>query len=416
MHEGLDHLLLYREFGSDELARDVAALTTGGPGATRPRYAGVFARLAAVAGAAGDPWRHLVRLAVLTEDTGFSRAARSGRPLGDALAQAMRHDLRTLQALHEIDAHAMARAAGEGEALPSWSTLGGDEQLDGIEAKLAGSDDWPELTDALWEYFAGASAGAVGRHQAFRWTSTGLEPVVSPDPIRLGDLVGYEEQKKPVIENTRILASGRRANNLLLYGPRGTGKSSTVKAVINEFVNDGIRMIQVDRTHMEDWPKIIGEIQGRPEKFIVFLDDLTFEMGEHDFGHLKGLLDGGLQARPSNMVIYATSNRRHLVDERFGDRDDQGDPVHVGDLYQHKLSLADRFGIRVMFPPTDQAQYLEIVHELLRRRGIAIEIDEFASDAIRWSATHNGLSPRTAQQYVDHASVRLEAEDDRAAK
>ena len=412
MHEGLDHLLLYREFGSNELARDVIALAAGGAEATRPRYAAVFARLADMAGTVADPWRQLVRRAVLTEDTGFSRAARTGLPLGDALAQAIRHDLRTLQALHEIDADALARAASESEPLPSWSALGGDGQLDGIEAKLAGSDDWPELTDALWEYFAGASAGDVGRHQAFRWTNTGIEPVVTPDPILLDDLVGYAEQKKPVIENTRVLASGRRANNLLLYGPRGTGKSSTVKAVINEFAGDGIRMIQVDRAHMADWPKIVDVIQGRPEKFIVFLDDLTFEMGEHDYGHLKGLLDGGLQARPTNMVIYATSNRRHLVDERFGDRDDQGDPVHVGDLYQHKLSLADRFGIRVMFPPTDQAQYLEIVHVLLRRRGIATEIDEFAADAIRWSAAHNGLSPRTAQQYVDHSSVRLEAEAD----
>ncbi|MGH2790911.1 MAG: ATP-binding protein [Actinomycetota bacterium] len=413
MHEGLDHLLLYREFGSNELARDMAALAGGGSEAMRSRYAGVFARLAAIAGAAGDPWRQLVRRAVLTEDTGFSRAARAGRSPSEALARAMRHDLTTMQALHEIDADALAKAAGEGESLPSWSTLGGDEHLEGIEAKLAGSDDWPELTEALWEYFAQTSAGAIGRHHAFRWTSAGLEPVANPDPVRLDDLVGYEEQKKPVVENTRILASGRRANNLLLYGPRGTGKSSTVKAVINEFVSDGIRMVQVDRTSMADWPKIIGLIEGSPEKFIVFLDDLTFEMGEHDYGHLKGLLDGGLQARPSNMVIYATSNRRHLVDERFGDRDDQGDPVHIGDLYEHKLSLADRFGIRVMFPPTDQAQYLEIVHALLRRRGIVIEIDEFSTDAIRWSATHNGFSPRTAQQYVDHASVRLEDGGDR---
>lgn len=410
MREKLDHLLLYREFGSNELARDVAVLAEGGPEALRTRYAAVFASLAAVAGAAGDPWRQLVRRAVLTEETGFSRAARAGRSLSEALARAMRHDLRTLQALHFIDADALARAAGEGDSLPSWSALGGDEQLEGIEAKLAGSDDWPGLTEALWEYFAQTSAGAIGRHHALRWTSGGLEAVANPDPVRLDDLVGYEAQKKPIIENTRILASGRRANNLLLYGPRGTGKSSTVKAVTNEFATDGIRMIQVDRTSMADWPKIVGLIEGSPERFIVFLDDLTFEMGEHDYGHLKGLLDGGLQARPSNMAIYATSNRRHLVDERFGDRDDQGDPVHIGDLYEHKLSLADRFGVRVMFPPTDQAQYLEIVHALLQRHGIVIEIDEFATDAIRWSATHNGFSPRTAQQYVDHASVRLERE------
>jgi uncharacterized protein len=399
-------LLLYRQLADSELVRKVVELhgTPHGAGAAA-LYAGIFSALAAQTEPGEDPWRHYLRAAVVSEDTAFSRAARrtAGRP-SEGLADAMRHDLTIIERLHRIDGDELARTATSTDGpLPSWRSLASDDAtLRGIEAILAETDGWKSLVETLWDHFRSHSAEPFVRHSAFRWSGSDLIPVVDPDPVRLSDLIGYERERELLIQNTEILVAGHRGNNVLLYGPRGTGKSSTIKALVNGYKDEGLRLVQVERPDLGRFPDIMGELRGRPERFIVFLDDLAFELGENEYAHLKGLLEGGLETRPQNVVVYATSNRRHLVDERFADRDSPDDVVHVTDTYQHRLSLADRFGIRIMLPAADQARYLTIVEGLAKRRGLSLPNEALTAEALRWSTAHNGFSPRTAQQLVDH--------------
>ena len=399
-------LLLYRQLSDSDLVLTVVELhgTPHGAGAAA-LYASIFSALASLPDPAEDPWRHYLRNALISEDTAFSRAARStdGTP-APGLVDAMSNDLAIIERLYRIDGDELARTASSTEGpLPSWRSLArGGAPTEGIEEALATTEGWESLVDSLWDHFRTHSAEPFVRHSAFRWSGSSLVPVVEPDPVRLPDLIGYERERELLIENTEILVAGHRANNVLLYGPRGTGKSTTIKALVNGYKDRGLRLVQVERPDLGQFPDIVGELRGRPERFIIFLDDLAFELGENEYAHLKGLLEGGLETRPHNVVVYATSNRRHLVDERFGDRDAPDDVVHVTDTYQHKLSLADRFGIRIMLPAADQARYLAIVEGLARRRGVSLSNEELSREALRWSTTHNGFSPRTAQQLVDH--------------
>ncbi|MGH2734133.1 MAG: DUF815 domain-containing protein, partial [Actinomycetota bacterium] len=287
-------LLLYRRFSDSKLARLVAELHDDPThGSAHEAYAAAFSMLAAEEGSGADPWRHFVRRAVLSEETAFSRSARTvDGPPAAALAGALRHDLRIMERLHAIEGDELARtlSAADGH-LPSWSGLGsGASRATGMEETLATTRGWDSLVDALWKHFRSHSPEPFDRFVAFRWRSPGLQPVTDPDPVRLGDLIGYERERELLIRNTEMLVAGRQANNVLLYGPRGTGKSSTVKALINEYKDRGLRLVQVERPDLNDFPDIVAELRQRPERFIVFLDDLAFELRENEYAHLKGLL------------------------------------------------------------------------------------------------------------------------------
>ena len=230
--------------------------------------------------------------------------------------------------------------------------------------------------------------------------------------------------------NTMQFLAGFPANNVLLYGDRGTGKSSSVKALLNEGSPGGedggggggrsgadagsrvrwsaLRLIEVPKARLADFPIIVSLLRGRPQRFILFVDDLSFEEGETQYKELKAMLEGGLEARPSNVVVYATSNRRHLVREHFSDRaSPNSDEVHARDTQQEKLSFADRFGLTITFPTPDQAKYLQIVEGLARRQGLPISPAALRARAIEWAAWHNGRSGRTARQFVDHLTGEL---------
>lgn len=371
--------------------------------------------------------------ALLYDDNIFARlaSAKESADLDPCLVKAMARDLDLLQHVAMLSAGAIKKTALQGwglkqsavaviKGLPEWTFTG----------RGAAPPDLPGVTDALAVFGTEAvwgrsvlelaalhrrlGAGPMARFRGFIWERRGGKSRlrgVTPDPIRLADLVGYEAARCEVVENTLHLLAGLPANNVLLYGDRGTGKSSTVKAIANEYHTQGLRIVEVPKALLADFPQVVREIRNRPQKFIIFIDDLAFADSEAEYTALKAVLEGGLESRPLNVVIYATSNRRHLVRENFSDRaglrsGKPDDEIRAGDTVQEKLSLADRFGITVVFQSPDQDQYLHIVEGLAARRGLAVDPERLRQAALRWEIWHNGRSPRTARQFVDWLEAR----------
>ncbi len=251
----------------------------------------------------------------------------------------------------------------------------------------------------LYEFYCKNGFGAFAKASAFTVRDGGrLEAVTNPDPIRLSDLPGYEIQKRQIIRNTLAFLDGREANNILLYGDKGTGKSSTVKAIANEYSNRGLKIIELPPRFIKHFPKIFEAAAGSPFKFLLFLDDLSFSQEDENFAALKAFIEGGLANRPENLVIYATSNRRHLIRESMADR--QGDEVRVRDTLETVSSLSDRFGLEITFSVPDKEEYLSIVDALSKEAGIDLPESEVKLLAERFALRRNGRSPRTARQFI----------------
>ena len=268
--------------------------------------------------------------------------------------------------------------------------------------QLAGTGS---LEDRLELFYRENGCGMYARYRAFIWRDHGIHPVEHPDRTTLRDLKGYEIQRRMAIDNTVAFLVGLPANNCLLYGDRGTGKSSTVKAILNEYYTRGLRMIEMPKESLMDFPRLVDQIAPLPMRFILFIDDLSFSSQDDTYAALKAVLEGGLAARPAHTLIYATSNRRHLVRETFSDR--EGDEVHKGDTIQESLSLADRFGLSIRFSVPDKWRYLEIVRQLAVQRGLEDHLDELEGPAERWATERGGRSPRCARQFIDDAEARI---------
>lgn len=295
------------------------------------------------------------------------------------------------------------------ENLPHWeenNDLGLQKEYDEIIHRFQNSHCWKDEIDDLTNFHRKHGSGMWAKFKGFIWEGEKLQGVMSLDPIRMHNLIGYEIERQKVIDNTLAFLEGYPANNMLLYGGRGTGKSSTVKALLNEYYDKGLRIIEISKEHLSTFPKVIRTIKDYPQKFILFIDDLSFEDGSGAYTSLKAVLEGGLESRPSNVVIYATSNRKHLIKEKFSDRaglisGNASDEVRAVDTMQEKLSLSDRFGITVTFSTPDQKQYLEIVEGLAKSRALRITKEELHRKAVQWEMWYNARSPRTATQFID---------------
>ena len=363
-----------------------------------------------------DAWRsHLVGR-LLDDENAFSLGAERGE-LSPPLAEQASRDLRTLKGLFDLEAGFLLRMVES--AVPGlegvWFPWGGPRGGEGASArhvvarKLAAAEDWGGCVGLLADHFARHGAGPFGRHRAFRWTGGRLQAVLDPDPVSLADLVAYEREREPLVRNTERFLAGLPAHHVLLYGQPGTGKSSTVKAVMNEYADRGLRLVEVAKEDLGALPRVLGALRGRAPRFVLYVDDLSFEEHEVEYKALKALLEGSIEEPPANVRVYATSNRRNLIRERFSDREEGGasDDVHARDTMQEKLSLSARFGLRVTFPTPDQRRYLEIVAGLARRRGIKIPEEELRERAVLWDRWHAGRSGRTARQFVDELEAEL---------
>jgi hypothetical protein len=395
------------------------------------RYGDFFESLAD--SAAGSLEDYLIEV-ILFHDNSFARSLEREGRISSPLAPAAAHDLNCLQQLAGLDPAGFkaqaARCCCSSEAelalvkhLPEWQHRRGKSQkhqarrYEDLRNSIIASSRWGDRLEELIAFHRRYGAGILARYRAFYWDHAAgcLRGIADPDPVTLADLIGYETERADVIENTLQFLDGWPANNVLLYGDRGTGKSSTVKALLNEYHERGLRLVEVPKTQLFDFPDIIRNLKERGKKFILFVDDLSFEDSESSYTALKAVLEGGLESRPGNVLIYATSNRRHLIRERFGDRDglqstSDEDEVHARDTVQEKLSLADRFGITVIFPTPDQGRYLEIAEGIAVRRGLLIDREQLQRSALNWERWHNGRSPRSARQFVDWLEGKLKGE------
>ncbi|MDR3542474.1 MAG: ATP-binding protein [Desulfosporosinus sp.] len=300
------------------------------------------------------------------------------------------------------------------DELPEWvlesHSLSPSNHLNHITEHINACKRWPDSLDELKKFHRTYGSGLFAHYHAFVWEKSDgqgyLKGIDSPDPITLNELVDYQSERSKVINNTLQFLKGFPANNVLLYGDRGTGKSSTVKAILNEYHTQGLRMLEIPKAFLADFPLIIRLLRNRPQKFIIFVDDLVFGDNEENYTSLKAMLEGGLESKTPNIVIYATSNRRHLIKEYFSDRaglqsSNHDEEVHAGDSMQEKLSLADRFGINVVFCSPDQNRYLKIVEGIASRRNLYIDRERLHKEALQWALWYNGRSARTARQFVD---------------
>lgn len=276
--------------------------------------------------------------------------------------------------------------------------------------RLAQAEAWADLVDELAAFHRAQGFGAVARTWFLAWDGVRLLPVDEPDLTDLDDLAGLEDQKAAVLENTEAFLRGGPGLNLLLYGPRGTGKSSLVRALARRYGEAGLRLVEVSRDRLGSLGDLYRAVRRHPQRFVLFLDDLTFETDDADYRAFKSLLEGALERRPPNLVLYVTSNRRHMVPERWSDRlsPEEGE-VHGQDALEERLSLADRFGRTILFLRPDQEQYLRIVEHLAARRGLPIGREELREAARRWALWQNGLSGRAARQFVDELEAKLRA-------
>ena len=250
--------------------------------------------------------------------------------------------------------------------------------------------------------------GDMARYTVFRWDlELGLVPVRHPDRIQMDDLIGYERQKAVLTQNTEAFVAGKPANNVLLVGSRGTGKSSSVKALLNQYADMGLRLVEITKHDLRHLSSIMQALRERGKKFILFMDDLSFEEFEIEYRHLKSMMEGGVETKPDNVLIYATSNRRHLIKETWNDRTGaNADDIHSWDTINEKISLSDRFGITLTFAPPNQDEYLRIVESMARKRNICLPSSELRAEAIKWETAHSGRSGRIAQQFIAHLEGR----------
>ena len=342
-------------------------------------------------------WSSYLSAAVLEAETVCVRQAASGT-LAPALQTALDSELAFLQALCGLTLDELLAAAGSatGQAqelafLPRWETSG-------IDLPAAYAQRMSEVGKKGYGMFA--------KHHVFTVENGQLVPVKYPDPQRLSELPGYEKEREKVIANTKALLAGMPANNVLLYGDAGTGKSSAVKAIANEFAPEGLRLVEVKKNQLYQIPDLMDKLAANPLKFILFIDDLSFTANDDNFAALKAILEGSVGGRAKNIAVYATSNRRHLIKETLTDR--TGDDIHEADTRQELMSLSARFGLTVTFQRPEKARFETILAELAKQHGIDMPMDQLLVKAEAFAIRAGGRSPRVAKQFIEQCEAGVQ--------
>lgn len=416
-------LVIYREFAEGEILKDMVWLMEhyrAGDGRARPLLYGCIHGLlktAADHGFYGNLWHCYLTNLLVNNENSYSMACEIRGEVEGSINELVLHDIAIFKEFYDYDFTEMMeilKAPEFGVILsyekPSHAGKVYNKRIRDRICTLARqfveNEDARAMKATLTQFYREYGVGNLGLHKAFRVVHTDegarIVPILNIAHVHLDDLVGYEIPKKKLLDNTEAFVAGRRANNCLLFGDAGTGKSSCVKAIANEYYDRGLRIIELYKHQFQDLNSVISQLKNRNYKFIIYMDDLSFEEFEIEYKYLKAVIEGGLEKRPDNVLIYATSNRRHLVRERFGDKADRDDDLHTNDTVQEKLSLASRFGVTIYFGSPDKKEFQNIVRTLAARSALPIPEDALLAQANQWELAHGGRSGRCAQQFIDY--------------
>lgn len=374
--------------------------------------------LADAYGFEGDLFHCFLGFLLANNENAFSTSCEIVGPGDGTMNQIAIHDLKIFQELFEYDmskvdrelqtdAFSLLRNYKNGGRTSKVFNKRVRDRINELTVSLEQSGDATEYYRHVSRFYKENGVGKFGLHKAFRVVKQEsgrpqIVPITSVEHIYLNDLVGYELQKKKLTDNTEAFVEGRKANNVLLFGDSGTGKSSSIKAILNEYYDKGLRMIEVYKHQFDCLSEIIETVKDRNYKFIIYMDDLSFEDFEIEYKYLKAIIEGGLGKKPDNVLIYATSNRRHLVRETFSDKEDRAEDLHTSDTVQEKLSLVARFGVSIYYIAPNKKEFQNIVRTLAERYHIHMPEEKLFLEANKWELSHGGLSGRTAQQFINY--------------
>ena len=366
----------------------------------------------------GNLWHCYLANLLVNNENAYSRACEIKGAIEGSINQAVLHDIVIFKEFFDYDFGPMVEKLGISgfELIENYISSDSEskvynsrirQRICDLAEKFTMDNTPEEMKSTLTDFYKDYGVGKFGLHKAFRIEhddaeGTRIVPILNIAHVKLDDLVGYEIAKKKLTDNTLAFVEGRKANNCLLFGDAGTGKSSSIKAIANEYYESGLRIIEVYKHQFQYLNDVITQIKNRNYKFIIYMDDLSFEDFEIEYKYLKAVIEGGLEKKPKNVLIYATSNRRHLVRERFTDKEDRDDDLHTNDTVQEKLSLSARFGVTIYFGSPDKKEFQNIVKVLAERSDIKMDENELLMQANAWELAHGGLSGRTAQQFIDY--------------
>nr|WP_076777546.1 ATP-binding protein [Lachnoclostridium phocaeense] len=365
----------------------------------------------------GNLWHDYLTFLLANDENAYSTSCEIVGETGGSINKVALHDFAIFKELFDYDFSAME--AGLGVDCVSMildytgsgthgSVFNGRirDRICALAKSLGQTKGAEEFKASVTQFYKEFGVGKLGLHKAFRVAhdeeGVHIVPITKIAHVQLDELVGYESAKKKLIDNTEAFVKGRRANNCLLFGDAGTGKSSSIKAILNKYYDQGLRMIEVYKHQFQDLNDVIAQIKNRNYKFIIYMDDLSFEEFEIEYKYLKAVIEGGLERKPDNVLIYATSNRRHLIRESFRDKEERDEELHTNDTVQEKLSLVARFGVTIYFGKPAKKEFQEIVRQLAKRNGIEMDEEKLLLEANRWELNHGGMSGRTAQQFIDY--------------
>lgn len=428
---GMRECILYRDFEQGELLKNMTDLMED---ISHPKVLygkeGLFfqcfhdlVEMAGNYGFSGNLWHNYLTFLLVNNENAFSTACEIVGPVAGSINEIAKHDFAIFKEYFDFD---MKKFESIYPSLDSrWITDYVNinehsklfnkrirDRICSLAVRLSQAENVDQFMDAMVHFYQDFGVGKLGLHKAFRVdgevSPARIVPITNIAHVQLDDLVGYEIAKKKLIDNTEAFVEGRRANNCLLFGDAGTGKSSSIKGILNQYYDQGLRIIEVYKHQFKNLNDVIAQIKNRNYKFIIYMDDLSFEEFEIEYKYLKAVIEGGLEKKPDNILIYATSNRRHLVREKFSDKEERRDDLHSSDTVQEKLSLVSRFGVTIFFCAPDKKQFQNIVRILAQRYNVNLPEEELLLEANKWELQHGGLSGRTAQQFIDYLCGKVE--------
>ncbi|MBE6596845.1 MAG: ATP-binding protein [Ruminococcaceae bacterium] len=431
MHKLLSGLIIYRDAKGDSLLYRLGNIFErfeSGKDSKEHLRSDIFAeirRLLDIATKYGfddNLWHNYLTYFIITDENPFSFTyEKAGKQMGTVNTFAV-NDFSIFKQLFDFDFSAIEAALDINcfSVISNYKAISKREQIynknvsekvRALSKQIEAAESGEEILEVVSEFYKDYGVGMFGLNKAFRLKEGSSEVILTPitnmEQVMLSDLVGYELQKAALVANTEAFVAGRPANNVLLYGDSGTGKSTSIKAIVNKYYESGLRMIEIYKHQFKCLSSIISQIKNRNYRFIIYMDDLSFEENETEYKYLKAIIEGGVETKPDNVLIYATSNRRHLIRESFRDKNDAEykDDIHHFETVEEKLSLVNRFGLTIGYMKPSRAEFDNIVLELARRApAIKLSDEEIIAEAHKWELRHGGISGRTAQQFVNHLS------------